>query len=243
MIRPAQWFRPAQWVHPVKGLLAGRRRALLIGIVAAGAAATAAGAAPASLTPWEGHAGEVAFSHEPTTTVAEPTTTTPHEAPPTTVHHEPATTSPTSTTPTSTHLPHELPALSPPPQTPAPEQSVMEPPTTPAAPPVEPAPTTTEVHAPATLQLSCIAGGELLNQVSCEWTGSVPDGFVNYLLLRGNHTAKGRVPFSSTDPTVHTFTDETLPAGSYTYVVVVIGTTGTSIAHSNLVPIVIAAAG
>jgi hypothetical protein len=169
-----------------------------------------------------------------TTTTSVPATTTTHELSTTTTHAPeptvPATTVHKPEPTTTTHAPEPAPAP-------------VEPSTTTAPRVSEPAPTTTEVHTPATLELSCTLIGDAHNQVTCEWTGPIPDGFVRFLLLRGNQTAKGRVPFNSTEATAHTFTDEPLPAGSYSYVVVIIGSTGVSIAHSNLVPIVIASAG
>lgn len=250
VIHPAKWFRPTTastgTAHAGRGVLAGRRRALLIGIVAAGAAATAAGAAPASITPWGDHSNGVVVLADPTTTVESPTATTIHHETTTALKSEPTTTAPATTQPVNTQPVNTQPTPTQPASDVSSEPSPVEPPAAapPASPliaPPQPAPTTTEVRTLATLQLSCAVVGELLNHVSCEWSGQVPDGFVRYLVLRGNQTAKGRVPFSSTDPTAHTFTDEPLAPGSYSYVVVVIGSSGKSIAHSNLVPIVIAA--
>ncbi len=228
-------------LHSLKGALAGRRRAILIGIVAAGAAATAAGAAPATLTPWSDHHNDkVVISADSTTTTAELATTT-------TMHVEPTTVAPT---PPTTHAEPSAPPTTPHVE-PAPRVEPPLPPTTPAPHAVEPtlpppheppAPATTEVHTPATLDLTCVVAGEHLNRVSCEWSGPIPDGFVRFLLLRGVQSEKGRVPFNSEDPTAHSFLDEVLPPGSYSYVVVIIGPASTSIAHSNLVPITIAPA-
>lgn len=245
MIHPAKWFRPTTastgTAHAGRGVLAGRRRALLIGIVAAGAAATAAGAAPASITPWGDHSNGVVVLADPTTTVESPTATTIHHETTTALKSEPTTTAPATTQPVNTQPTPTQPASDLPSEPSPVEPPAAAPPASPLIAPPEPAPTTTEVRTLATLQLSCAVVGELLNHVSCEWSGQVPDGFVRYLVLRGNQTAKGRVPFSSTDPTAHTFTDEPLAPGSYSYVVVVIGSSGKSLAHSNLVPIVIAA--
>lgn len=245
MIHPAKWFRPTTastgTAHAGRGVLAGRRRALLIGIVAAGAAATAAGAAPASITPWGDHSNGVVVLADPTTTVESPTATTIHHETTTALKSEPTTTAPATTQPVNTQPTPTQPASDLPSEPSPVEPPAAAPPARPLIAPPQPAPTTTEVRTLATLQLSCAVVGELLNHVSCEWSGQVPDGFVRYLVLRGNQTAKGRVPFSSTDPTAHTFTDEPLAPGSYSYVVVVIGSSGKSIAHSNLVPIVIAA--
>ena len=245
MIHPAKWFRPTTastgTAHAGRGVLAGRRRALLIGIVAAGAAATAAGAAPASITPWGDHSNGVVVLADPTTTVEAPTATTIHHETTTSLKSEPTTTAPATTQPVNTQPTPTQPASDLPSEPSPVEPPAAAPPARPLIAPPQPAPTTTEVRTLATLQLSCAVVGELLNHVSCEWSGQVPDGFVRYLVLRGNQTAKGRVPFSSTDPTAHTFTDEPLAPGSYSYVVVVIGSSGKSIAHSNLVPIVIAA--
>ena len=245
VIHPAKWFRPTTastgTAHAGRGVLAGRRRALLIGIVAAGAAATAAGAAPASITPWGDHSNGVVVLADPTTTVESPTATTIHHETTTALKSEPTTTAPATTQPVNTQPTPTQPASDLPSEPSPVEPPAAAPPARPLIAPPQPAPTTTEVRTLATLQLSCAVVGELLNHVSCEWSGQVPDGFVRYLVLRGNQTAKGRVPFSSTDPTAHTFTDEPLAPGSYSYVVVVIGSSGKSIAHSNLVPIVIAA--
>ncbi len=239
--------------------LTSHRRAVLIGVVAALAAATAAGAAPASFTPWSGH-DELTSTNESTSPATESTTlgtttslpqTLPGETStvptPTSTegfNHEPSTTvashepSPSSTEPSHSEPPH---TVAPPTEPSTTLATHMEPATT-APSPQEPPPSTTEVKTPATLQLACAVVGEHLNSVDCEWSGPVPAGFSRYLLLRGNASEKGRVPFSSEDPLAHAFVDSSVAADSYTYVIVVIDAGGKSIAHSALVPITVLAA-
>lgn len=239
---------------------ASHRRAVIVGMVAALAAATAAGAAPSTFTPWSDHHEPTAASQttllgtEPTIAATSTTvlkgpgdTTTAVPAPTSTEgsNHEPSTTvapqvpPPTSTQPASVEPPHTMPPPPPPSTTLAPHTE----PSTTLAGAHETPPSTTEVKTPATLQLACTIVGEHLNNVDCEWTGPVPAGFSRFLLLRGNQTAKGRVPFASGDPSAHSFIDLAVPAGSYTYVLVVVDASGKSIAHSSLIPITIVAVG
>lgn len=239
--------------------LAGHRRAVAIGMLAALVAATAAGAAPASFTPWSDHQGP-ALSGETTGAANEPptpgSTTTESAASsgetstvptPTSTEgsgHEPSTTletqgpSPSSTEPAHSEPTHTVA----PPTEPSTTLATNTEPATTLPIPLEPSPSTTEVKTLATLQLSCVIVGEHLNNVACTWSGAVPSAFSRYLLLRGNAAEKGRVPFSSGDSSAHSFLDLSVPVGSYTYVIVVIDAGGKSIAHSSLIPITIFAA-
>jgi hypothetical protein len=106
---------------------------------------------------------------------------------------------------------------------------------TPSTPPAStpqastPPTTTTEVHAPATLTLSCApaAGG-----ISCTWSAG-PSGTVEYLLLRSTPAGgPGRVLFPP--PGVTAFVDTTVSAGTaYVYLVHARDAAGVSLAHSS----------
>ena len=187
-------------------------------------------------------------------TTATPEPTTPVTPPATT----PVATTPVATTtpvakeaaPEPTPSPVEVPASTPPPAPPTTathaEPAATSPATSPgpSAPPNPPAPATTAATlvsdnvVPAGLSLSCNAATSASGtDVNCEWSGTIPAGFAKFLLLRGNQTATGRVPFQSGDPSAHHFTDVALAPGTYTYVVVAVDGAGTPLVHSNMVAI------
>ena len=121
---------------------------------------------------------------------------------------EPATTEPAATEPATT------------------EPATTEPPST------EPAPTTTEWHdtpVPLGIDLTCRADG---TSVTCAWSPWSGDGFARFLLLRSDGTT-GRVPFQTSDPAVTATIDAGLAPGSYSYVVIVLDSHGTTLVHSN----------
>ncbi len=174
--------------------------------------------------------------------VTEPATTTPATT-------EPATTAQATTEPAKTVDPAPAPGTgdAAPGVQPAPVQPSDEPVTT-AAPEttVAPAPPTTEhvsdSNNPMTLQLSCSLGGDAGNSVSCTWSGPTPSGFAKQLLLRGTTSGgPGRVPFMSADPSANSYVNSNVPAGSYSYLVVILDAAGKTLAHSNPVPITVAA--
>ena len=191
-------------------------------------------------------------------TTATPEPTTPVTPPATTpVATTPVATTPVATTPVAkeaapepTPSPVEVPASTPPPAPPTTathaEPAATSPATSPgpSAPPNPPAPATTAATlvsdnvVPAGLSLSCNAATSASGtDVNCEWSGTIPAGFAKFLLLRGNQTATGRVPFQSGDPSAHHFTDVALAPGTYTYVVVAVDGAGTPLVHSNMVAI------
>ena len=118
-----------------------------------------------------------------------------------------------------------------------------EPTTTATAQPEPPAPTTTEFHdtvVPQGISLSCTAEG---GSVSCAWSSPDVPGFARVMLLRGNGGTKGRVPFQSNDSSAVSYIDPNVPAGSYSYVVVILDGNSHMLLHSNPVLITIDAAG
>jgi hypothetical protein len=89
------------------------------------------------------------------------------------------------------------------------------------------------------LSLSCAADAAA-GPVSCSWSGSLPDGFASFVLLRGDPDGKGRVPYHSTDSAGTSFLDQTASAGSHSYVLVALDAASHPLAHSNMVLIQIA---
>ena len=131
---------------------------------------------------------------------------------------EPATTEPVTTEPATTEPAATEPATT--------EPATTEPPST------EPAPTTTEWHdtpVPLGIDLTCRADG---TSVTCAWSPWSGDGFARFLLLRSDGTT-GRVPFQTSDPAVTATIDAGLAPGSYSYVVIVLDSHGTTLVHSN----------
>ena len=120
--------------------------------------------------------------------------------------------------------------------------AALEPTTTAAAVPEAPAPTTTESHdaVPQGISLSCTNVG---GSVSCSWSSPDMPGFARVMLLRGNGGPQGRVPFQSSDASSVSYIDPNVPAGSYSYVVVVLDGNSHTLVHSNAVLITIAAVG
>lgn len=116
-------------------------------------------------------------------------------------------------------------------------------PTTTAAPgpapttPPAPAPTTTDRALPQGLSLSCSATGAT---VSCSWSGGAVPGFARYLVLRGDGGPRGRVPFSSSDPSASAYVDTVPAAGTYSYVVIEVDAADQPLTHSNPVLVSIA---
>ena len=130
----------------------------------------------------------------------------------------PATTEPVTTEPATTEPAATEPATT--------EPATTEPPST------EPAPTTTEWHdtpVPLGIDLTCRADG---TSVTCAWSPWSGDGFARFLLLRSDGTT-GRVPFQTSDPAVTATIDAGLAPGSYSYVVIVLDSHGTTLVHSN----------
>lgn len=141
-----------------------------------------------------------------------------------------ATTNPT-TNPTTVPVPEPTPP------------SVNEPTTTAAALPEQPAPTTTEFHdtlVPQGISLICTATG---GTVSCSWSSPDVPGFARVLLLRGDGGTQGRVPFQSNNSSSVSYIDPNVPAGSYSYIVVVLDGNSLTLVHSNPVLITIGAVG
>ena len=157
------------------------------------------------------------------TTATEPTTT------------EPSTTEPSTTEPTRVTRPQLTE-----PSTTRPVSS--EPPTTEATTEAttKPAPQSTSDRpagdeTPASLQLSCaISDGR---NVSCSWKGDVPASAVRLLILRGEVAGKGRLVGEFSDPHRQSATDANVPAGSFSFVVVLLDAAGKTVAHSQGVPI------
>jgi len=214
----------------------GSKRTLVAGLaITAFAGAGVAGAAATGNAPWQDRAPEVATT---------PVTDTPVTDAPTTV---PAVTTPAATEPSAqTEGTDHAPTGTQPAST---EPASTEPPT---VPPSSDAPATTEgpkattsdgrpdTYVPLGIDLACTVQN---TDVQCSWSGSVADGFAKFLLLRGNGGAKGRVPFMSSDPSANSYIDPSVPAGSYSYVVVEIDANGKTLVHSNPVFITIGAAG
>jgi hypothetical protein len=149
---------------------------------------------------------------------------------------EPATTELTSSEPATTDAPVATEPVTTEPVTTEPvttEPATTEPATT--------TPTTVfhDTPVPQGIELHCSAEGAT---VSCSWSvGDIP-GFARFLLLRGNGGAQGRVPFQTTDPDARHAIDAPVPAGSYSYVVIALGTNGSTLVHSNPVYLQIDAA-
>jgi hypothetical protein len=240
---------------PLRGLRIGRR-AITIGFVLAGFTATAVGAASGNPI-WHG-------ALRPHAATGDAATTTDSPPPPVT---EPVTTEPTTTAPPTTPPPTPEPVVAPSaveqPAAAVVTEPAAEPPTAPTAPTAEePAaaePATTEAPAPpaaapapspkpndnvvpATLSLSCtLAADGASGPVACSWSGALPDGFASFVLLRGDPDGKGRVPYRSGDPAASSFLDTTASAGKHSYVVVALDAADHPLAHSNMVPVQIAA--
>ncbi|MCU1400955.1 MAG: hypothetical protein JWN62_4064 [Acidimicrobiales bacterium] len=92
---------------------------------------------------------------------------------------------------------------------------------------------------PAGLSLTCSLAGA---DVTCDWSGPTPAGFAKFLLLRGNGGSTGRVPFQSADPAASHLVDAAVPAGSYTYLIIVVDAANKPLVHSNMVPITVTGA-
>ncbi len=134
-------------------------------------------------------------------------------AAPTTASPEPASTDPASTAPATTEPATTEPATTAPLTTPRPDTPV-----------------------PQGIELGCAVQDAA---VSCSWSGGVVPGFSRFLVLRGD----GRVVFMSGDPAANGYIDQSVPAGSYSYVVVAVDGNSKALVHSNPVFVQIGAAG
>jgi hypothetical protein len=123
-----------------------------------------------------------------------------------------------------------------------PTTAATDPPTTvPVAPPpvtsppdTAPVTTTTEVHTPATLTLSCVANGAT---VDCNWSAA-PEGTARFAVLRSQVGAAspGRVFF--VDVGLTTWSDPMAEVGvTYTYLVHAFDGADQSLGHSNAVTV------
>ena len=242
---------------PLQGLRLGRR-AVVIGIALAGTTATAVGAASGH-TPWPEPARPsfATASDHPPSTDAPVITTEALPVEPTidsTVPAPPATTAPVVTTaeiapPTAAVVapdpaPAEPVVTEPAVVEPPAEPAITEPPTTEPAPAPAPAPKPANDNVvPATLTLACaVAGENPAGPVSCSWSGTTPDGFASFVLLRADPDGKGRVPYRSSDAGASSFVDGSASAGNHSYVLVALDAAEHPLAHSNMVLIQIAAA-
>ena len=220
------------------------KRTLMAGLaITAFAGAGVAGAAATGNAPWQDHTPEVSTATtEPAVTDA-PTTVPEITTPAVTVqtegtggtgstgndttNHEPASTEPASTEPPTVPPSSDAPATT----TPAPKATTSD--------------GRPDTYVPLGIDLACTVQDPTaqVSAVECTWNGAVVDGFAKFLLLRGNGGAKGRVPFMSSDPAANACIDASVPAGSYSYVVVEIDANGKTLVHSNPVFVQIGAAG
>jgi hypothetical protein len=79
--------------------------------------------------------------------------------------------------------------------------------------------------------------------VSCSWTGTIDPAFTRFLLLRGQVGGKGRVVLNTTDTSASAFLDSNVAPGQYSYVLVELDASNTTLGHSNPVYITIPPAG
>lgn len=129
------------------------------------------------------------------------------------------------------------PAATEPTPTPAPtEPPTTQPPTTQPPHTLPALITKPDTFVPSGISLECTLEH---HTVTCHWSGGVVDGFAKFLLLRSD----GRVVFMSDSPTADGYIDPDVAAGSYSYVVVTVGSDNIALMHSNRVAVTIGAAG
>ncbi len=211
------------------------RRAVVIGVVAATLTGAAAAAALIVGTGDDSH--RIITATEPTlpgtattintettsTTSSLPTTTTSSVAPETTttMATSPPTTQGNAAAPSTTDLSPSVPGT-----TSLPDTTTM---------PDNPASTTTEVHVPATLGISCVPDG---SNVKCTWTPG-PAGTDHYLVLRSR---PGGVDGRALTPIAGqlTYADTQIVSGdSFSYLIHAFDAAGHSLAHSEPYSVVV----